>query len=300
MKRLFLISCAILCALASCCDLNENGFLSYEELTGLAIHYNNGLGQDFSGKFSSEGVEYEDGILSTIVRPDEILYADHTKYSRDYLAISLSSEKKSSRLSGEENFAYEMISNRIQPLREQYREYLNRLGYDYTKLANEGPASCVFVSIYIDGEPVVKANKTLFGKPAGADISEYFRYKDAYNMVSVVGQDYKMVESYDKPWSWNGIEPMPSSEYFVKGKLLPACIEILTTCTPEEVSTNRTDYFKPHGVGDEDDYIYLTFTFPARYEHYSDYCKELYSNHDAVLRTEDITAEFTVRYAVKK
>lgn len=296
MKKYCLI--LLLLLLYPACSILPPHIPYYEDVKpAIVINCENEMGQAFSGSFVADYIKFNtlEQNFQIVAVPYEYPYADHTKPLTSMLYYSLSAGKRISYSSKEDKYAFELIRKRNKPLNERYIKYCEKNGYDDSFEINDIRSE--FLSIYIEGEPTITADKTLFGKPAGEDLSEFFLFYERFNKVRLYGEDYQMVGIISK----NERTLFSKSEFFEKGRLLPGSIGIFTTCVPQEVNT---EYDSPSGLyknqyHGEDNIVHVSFMFPARYEQYWDYCRRLYSNPTAKLNVKDITVHIKIPFVLK-
>ncbi|MBR6457504.1 MAG: hypothetical protein IKS71_02790 [Bacteroidales bacterium] len=153
-----------------------------------------------------------------------------------------------------EHFAVEKIRSRSEKIRE-YCLTATAGVKGYTHLAN----------IYLSGEPTVYADKKLFGKDKGEDLSQFFLFYSEDAIMKVIGQNYCPADNED----FSGVPVVrnpngaPFLAYFTKGTLFPVSFSLVATVFPEELP-------------DKD--INLKFVFPVTIEHYWSWLLELYEN----------------------
>lgn len=169
-------------------------------------------------------------------------------------------------LSPAEQFAIEKIRSRSQKLYEaNFSERFNyRSIYDTpnTHLAN----------IYVRRSPMIVADKRLFGKDAGEDLSSLFLFYTSESLITCQGPEYSVVGRPDPTNPRVYLQTTPSGshalEYFTEGVMLP-----LSFCLV------ATDYL---GLSSEEgNDINLKFVLPVTIEHYWSWLLELYDNPEA-------------------
>ena len=159
--------------------------------------------------------------------------------------------------SQKERFAMGIIRERSSILQEYYE---NSIYASYMLFQH-------FLNIYIRESPRVVADKSLFGKGPGEDLSSFFEYTG--QEMKCLGPDYQVAEPIFSQYSPDPRIPRPCAltTYFTEGAMMPKMFGVRSTIIPEELS--------------DDDDITLTFIFPVTIEHYWSWLLELYENPDA-------------------
>lgn len=230
-------------------------------------------GTTLSGQYSTFKSFRIDGDIVYSARPIEIDWMDEKPEETNsdlYLSL-LGIPKLVSWASPIDAFAFDRIMERQSQLSEDFDQYILRLGRN-----NDTSASAGFVCAYIRGVPSITANKTLFGRPAGTDLSEWFLFNDR-GIIEILGTDFKMVERAGKVHDY-----LSPSEYFIKDKMLPLTLHIRLKEIPEEVDVDK------HAVmGENNNIVTISIRIPVMYECYWDWCKALYTNPNAEERIYD-------------
>ena len=158
--------------------------------------------------------------------------------------------------SQKERFAMGIIRERSSILQEYYE---NSIYASYMLFQH-------FTNIYIRESPGVVADKRLFGKEPGEDLSSFFEY--AGQEMRCKGPEYQVADPIFSQISDDPRIPRPCAltMYFTEGTMMPIMIPV-RSAIPEELS--------------EDDDITLTFVFPVTIEHYWSWLLELYENPEA-------------------
>lgn len=155
-----------------------------------------------------------------------------------------------------EKFATERIRQRTAGLKDYYEANIAPVTQTYFDMAN----------VYIRRTPEVYADKVLFGKNPGENLSSFFRYVGG-TPFKCAGPDYKVVDP-SLP------QRFPLTEFFSEGTMMPFAFYLQSTEIPEELSV--------------DDNVNLTFVFPVTVEHYWSWLLELYGNPNAEESFEDM------------
>lgn len=135
--------------------------------------------------------------------------------------------------------------------------------------ANIAPATethFIMTNVYIRRTPEVYADKVLFGKKPGENLSSFFRYVGG-TPFKCTGPDYKIVDTRQP-------QRFPLAEFFSAGTMMPFMFFLQSTEIPEELSV--------------DDNVNLTFVFPVTIEHYWSWLLEQYNNPNAEESFEDV------------
>ena len=137
----------------------------------------------------------------------------------------------------------------------------NKVFQDYYDSIEQNTQVHHYVSnIYVRETPRVYADKVLFGKSAGEDISSYFSIVSTSALFRCAGPEYQVLER-------GRGSRLPWSDYFSEGVMLPLMMFFRSTMMPEELT--------------EDYDVTLTFVFPVTIEHYWSWLLEQYSNPNA-------------------
>lgn len=262
MKRSYYIISLLGLGLLSCTpDMNDN-------LSPLIILGNGNLGKSFSGHYVSydSGIDTHSNSYWYACRPYEFSYAPKSRAEVDALWESFTYGELSTKATPEEAFAYERIQERMLPLSEQFKQYRNQLIGSNNYI--DKTAVAAFICAYVTGTPTITADDTLFGLPAGTDLSDYFCFGDR-NIIGVTGTDYMMVERADIVNDYQ-----KASEYFIEDRMLPSILYLSTVGIPEEIIPPTSH--NPYG-----DVIRVSVTIPVLLERYWEWCKALYNNPNA-------------------
>lgn len=149
-----------------------------------------------------------------------------------------------------EQFVVERIRQRTSPIVEHYK----------TVLQHKTSRHVILNNIYIRNKPIVYADKALFGKNPGDDLSSFFVYYSGTALVKCTGPDYKVVDD-------TNVSLSRFTDFFSVGTMMPTEFCLVTTSAPGELYT--------------DDNVTLTFIFPVTVEHYWSWLLEQYDNPDA-------------------
>lgn len=155
-----------------------------------------------------------------------------------------------------EKFAAEEIRQRSSELKSYFE-------------ANIAPATdayFIMTNVYMRRTPEVYADKVLFGKNPGENLSSFFRYVGG-TPFKCTGPDYKVVDTRLP-------QRFPLVEFFSAGTMMPFMFFLQSTEIPEELSV--------------DDNVNLTFVFPVTIEHYWSWLLEQYNNPNAEESFEDV------------
>ena len=160
--------------------------------------------------------------------------------------------KKTIEVSAAEKFASEKIVERIKDAENYY----------LSNFASITLNPHVITTVYMKERIMVYADKTLFGKDPGADLSSFFKFTGGTTLFKMTGPDYNIIDE------GNGdIQNCPLAEYFSIGTIVPDMYFIQSTAIPEELNKDKN--------------ITLTFVFPVIIEHYWRWLLELYDNPEA-------------------
>lgn len=286
-KNLYLL--LVIFVLQGCCFFEMEKYIEEEYPVKISCYAWNG--DDFSGEWIADQYQFKADTLIVGTNLIENYYeakeysakVDNLSYfyNSDYLFNNRS-------LSEQEEFAINLIRVREAKIQDKYINYCVKNGLNHFSVYRRYLIAGFF-SMYIDGEPKVTSTKTLFGQPAGTDISKWFKYEAANgNPVDIVGQEYEMIpiEQYGRA--------RYASDFFIKDKLLQSLtIEMIVPDEMEKCYPNSFEYLESE-KGD------IFISIPVRYEKYWQYCKELFSNPDAVLETEEMTVKIRIPFVVKK
>lgn len=114
-------------------------------------------------------------------------------------------------------------------------------------------------TIYMREAPRVMADKPLFGKAPGEDLSSFFLYEGGTTLLKVKGLDYQVDYTPQRGQSLK--------DYFSEDTIMPLGFDIRSTGYPQELQ--------------EDKNVILTMVFPVMVEHYWSWLFELYDNPEA-------------------
>lgn len=184
-----------------------------------------------------------------------------------------------------ESFVVNRVQERLKGINEEFftrcRVLWEKGGHEETNYTNFTLLYRMsLTTVYIRKIPSIYADKTLFGEPAGADLSSYFLART--KLFRLEGIEYQVSPPVFDADAF--IERAPfcaMKEYYSPGTVLPWEIILNTTKKPEEL-----------GSGER---ITLTFTFPVVVEHYWSWLLELYDNPDAVERFSEEDWTVTVK-----
>lgn len=205
----------------------------------------------------------------------------------DALYLSCSSGELYKHATNAEAFAFDRINERSRPLKEKYEQYRRKLMEEGS--FDDFSTRAAFIHVYVRGAASIRADDTLFGQPAGTDLTEWFRFGDDC-IIEVVGTGYEMVERADLAKKYQR-----ASDYFIMDRMLPFQLNIRTVGIPEEIAMPEEHHLRYSG----DDIINVTFFLPVRFERYWDWSLALYSDPDAEERIEDGEIRFVIPFVRK-
>ena len=225
------------------------------------------FGESFSGDYGVSNPRLEENCLKFDAWPNEHRTAPASPSQVDRLYLSALYGLLYEDASPTEAFVFDRMKKRNTMLLEQYLPYRNKL-IDSGSF-NDKNTVASFTSIYVKGAPSITADGTLFGQPAGTDLSAWFRFGDLC-IIGVIGPEYKMFERADVVDSYQSTEA-----YFIPNRMMPYTLQISTVGLPEEAAFDRFPVLGGENV------IKLTIRIPVLIEDYWDWCKELYSDPGA-------------------
>ena len=225
------------------------------------------FGESFSGDYGVSNPRLEEDCLKFDAWPNEHSIAPASPSQVDRLYLSALYGMLYEDASPTEAFVFDRMKKRNTMLLEQYLPYRNKL-IDSGAFVDKS-ASASFTSIYVKGLPSITADGTLFGQPAGTDLSAWFRFGDLC-IIGVIGPEYKIMERADVVNSYQSTQ-----SYFILDRMMPYKLQISTVGLPEEAAFDRFPVLGGENV------IKLTIRIPVLIEDYWDWCKELYSNPGA-------------------
>ena len=243
-------------------------------------------GNSISGVFSTQDRQVNESTNSIdfYIRPYEIDYFNLDPIGTDaQLYYSLSNRKKSWGASSLDEFALGVILEREREVEKKFKDFV-----ELYQLENPWE-SAGFVSAYVRGVPTITADDTFLGQPAGADLSDYFLFRDP-NFMGISGTDWEVSDRMDMI----GCYQRPS-DFFEYDKMVPMAMYIRTVGIPEEVSLTSLNLY-PYGG---DNAIIVTIKFPVTFERYWAWCKALYTNPDAVETFQDGYIRATIPFVRK-
>ncbi len=148
-----------------------------------------------------------------------------------------------------ENYAIEKILDRNKVFKDYYYSFVDNTQKHH------------FISnVYARDSIRVYADKVLFGKNAGEDLSSFFTIFYTTAMFKCAGPEYRILKEGRCIGSL-------LNEYFLEGVMMPTEMYFCSTMMPEELT--------------EDYKVTLTFVFPVTIEHYWSWLLEQYSNPNA-------------------
>lgn len=148
-----------------------------------------------------------------------------------------------------ENYAIEKILERNKVFKDYYYSSVDNT-QEHHSISN----------VYVRDSIRVYADKALFGKNAGEDLSSFFSVFYTTAMFKCAGPEYGILKTDRCIGSL-------LNEYFVEGVMMPTDMYFSSTMMPEELTEDYT--------------VTLTFVFPVTIEHYWSWLLEQYSNPNA-------------------
>ncbi len=234
MKRFFFLVCVVLCLSTSC---EKHPGPKTPDFQIMDANWNDTL--RVAGTFLvSKSFEFHVGLKLQASLDEPFVYGlnPRTVFLDDYAEHY----HKPAEL-----FAIEKIRERSEPLWEFYKT----LPYGHFRMSN----------VYVRDTPTVYADKTLFGKEPGADLSSFFVLHQG-GMFKCSGPDYKVIDG-------NAPLNIPLVEFFSEGTMMPFEFSLESPDLKDELF--------------EDDNFILTFVFPVTVEHYWARLMESYDNPEA-------------------
>lgn len=167
-----------------------------------------------------------------------------------YSLVCYGSEKELKKCSETEIFAFQRITERTSTLKSEFdKHFPDSYGH-----------SLHLTTLFMRSSPTVIADKLLFGKEPGEDLSAFFKYSGSSSCFRICDLDYKIVDSTQP-------QLFQLTDYFSEGTIVPHSFYIYSVNVPKELS--------------QDDDVNLTFTFPVTRELYWTWLFDLYENPDA-------------------
>ena len=199
----------------------------------------------------TEEMDLKEVYLKTSESLKLYVWLGWSSFVNDHLTYYVLNNEATALLTPSEQFAVDKINERSRDLKE----------YFYANYAPHTQVPHTITTVYARESPRVYADRTLFGKDPGEDLSSFFEYAGGTASFKTVGIDYQIAETKQ-------LQHYPLTEYFSPGTVFPYMFFLQSTRIPEELY--------------QDDDINLSFVFPVLVEHYWSWLLELYERPDAV------------------